>query len=62
MYLTVINQYTGKPVPFLTMSNGEIKIMSTNPEDNDENCIVTLTNKFYYTSQEFHKGEVEWQK
>lgn len=57
MYLTVLNVYEKKlrSVPFLIQKNGEIKINSTNPNDNDESCIVSLTKKFYEYSQDWRK-------
>lgn len=50
MYLTVINKYTKLPVSFFIEEDGEIKITSSDPRDNDETCIVTLTKTFHEKS------------
>lgn len=57
MYLTVLNilEKRLRSVPFLIEESGEIRINSTNPNDNDESCIVSLTKKFYEYSQDWRK-------
>lgn len=54
-YLTIYNVVTKKSVPFLIMPNGEIKINSSNILDDEDNCIVSLTKKFFEHSQDFRK-------
>ncbi len=52
-YLTVINKHTRKAVPFVQLPNGEIQIVSTDPANNEDTCIVTLANIFYEFSGDF---------
>jgi len=52
-FVTVINKYTRKPVPFRYLPNGEIQIISTDPRNNEDTCIVTATIKFYEYSLDY---------
>jgi hypothetical protein len=45
-----MNKYTWQAVPFFVEDSGEIRIMSSDPDDNDETCIVTCTKIYYYHS------------
>lgn len=53
MYLTVLNKFSKKDIPFLIMPNGEIKINSTNSADDEDTCYVTLSKVFYNNSIDF---------
>lgn len=52
-YLTVINEKTNRSVPFVLINNGEIKITSSNPLDDEENCTVIISSVFYEYSIDF---------
>ena len=59
-YLTVLD-HSGYSIPFerewLSNGNYTIKLLSQNPKDNEDNCIVTLTDIYYAYSidLEFHE-------
>lgn len=57
MYTTVFNKYTGKLVPFFIEEDGEIRIMSSDPRDTDESCVVKFTEIFYETSHDYKVKE-----
>lgn len=40
--IIVVNMYTGEIVPFMINKNGEVSITSTNPDNTDLSCIVTI--------------------
>jgi hypothetical protein len=54
-YLTIISVFSGRSVPFSILANGEIQIKSSNPLDNDENCIVHVGTVFYEYSIDFQR-------
>jgi hypothetical protein len=53
MYLTLLNKLTNKSVPFERLANGEIKILSADARDTDDNVFVKLTKLFYEYSIDF---------
>lgn len=53
-YINVINKFTKRSVPFVVLKNGEIQIVSADPSNNEDTCIVVTREVFDFYSHDYN--------